>query len=121
LTFLNLSGPLSEVVLLNKENENNFTLRILPEVLFSVPIAMYFPKNHFLDNLIDQKINVLNSAGLVDYLIAKYAPKPVELETMSGPKRLTFDQLAGGIYVCLAGSLMSFLAFVVEVLMKKCQ
>jgi hypothetical protein len=121
LAIFDLLGPLSEVVLLNKDNENNFTLRILPEVLFSVPIAMYFPKNHFLENLIDQKINILNSAGLVDYLISKYAPKPVEPETMLEPKRLTFDQLAGGIYVCLAGSLMSFLAFIVENLMKKCQ
>lgn len=111
---MKLSGPLSEVININVENRNNFTLRILPEVLFSIPVAMYFPKNHFLDDVIDPKINILHSAGLIDYFIAKFSPRMLKEESLLGPKKLTFNQLAGGIYVYFAGCLISTFAFFAE-------
>lgn len=80
---------------------------------------MYFPKNHFLENLIDQKVNILKSAGLIDYLIEKYVPKQVKVETFLGPKKLTVDQLAGGIFVFLMGCFISLISFVVEIVIKK--
>jgi hypothetical protein len=115
LIFLNHLGPLSEVVLLNKENENNFTLKILPEILFSVPIAMYFPKNHYLASIIDAKVKILHSAGLIDYWISQYLTYTNKEVPSTRPKMLTVEQLAGGMYVLLMGYGIGVLAFLAEI------
>lgn len=107
-------GPVSEVLYANQQNYENFTLRVLPEVLFSVPVAVFLPKNHFLVNEINSQISILNAAGLVDYWITKYLHFKAREVSSSIPKKLNVGQLQGGLLMYLAGCGLGFLVFLIE-------
>jgi hypothetical protein len=96
-------------------NQKNFTLKILPEILFSLPLAMYFPKHHYLASIIDAKVKILHSAGLIDYWISQYLTDTNKEVPSPRPKMLTVEQLAGGIYVLLAGCGIGLLTFLAEI------
>jgi hypothetical protein len=96
-------------------------LSVLPEILFALPVAMYFPKNHFLANEVDSKISNLHSAGIIDRLIENYLVAIPKQSSSPGPKKLNFEQLTGGIYIFLGGCLIGILTFLVEILMKASQ
>ena len=96
------------------QNQKNFTLRILPEILFSIPLAMYFPKNHYSASIINSKVKIIHSAGLIDYWKSNYLlnrPKEISLPKL---KKLTLEQLAGGNYILFGGCFISFLVFLYE-------
>lgn len=75
---------------------------------------MYFPKNHFLANLFDEKVKILNSVGLIDYWISKYLKDKLMEVSSPTPKKLTMDQLAGGMYVLFAGFSIAVFVFFIE-------
>lgn len=99
-------------------NNKNYTLRVLREPLFSLPVAMFFPKNHFLTNEVSSVVSVLHSAGLIDHWIGNYAREMSKTSAVMGPKVLQIDQLAGGIYIYLGGCLIGTIIFLVEKLIK---
>lgn len=107
-------GPLSEAIYANQQNYKNFTFRVLPEVLLSVPMAMFFPKKHFLADEFSHKINILNSAGLIDKWMSNYLIKIPPEDQSAHPKKLTIDQLTGGIYLYLGGTFISLISFIIE-------
>jgi hypothetical protein len=94
---------------------------VLPENLFSIPIALYLPKNHYLVNEVDTSVRLIHSTGLIDYWISKYVHlfylnyQIVDNE----PKKLTFTQLYGIFIIWIGGCLLSILLFVIEVLSHK--
>jgi hypothetical protein len=112
-------GPLSEVLYANQQNYKNFTFRVLPEKLFSVPVVMYFPKNHYLKDQINSKTNILSSAGLINRWTSNYLwPTPAQ-NPQIGPKTLTVGQLAGGIFVYAGGCGLAIFGFISEVVFKR--
>ena len=106
-------GPLSEVIYANLKNFKKFTFRVLPEILFSVPVAMYFPKNHFLVNEINSKISILKSAGLIDWWTSKYLQGRKEPLTIV-PAKLNIKHLAGGFYIFIGGFTIAVICFIIE-------
>lgn len=109
-------GPSSEVIYANQQNYKNFTLRILPEIVFSVPVAIFLPKNHFLVNEINAKISDFNSAGLITFWTSKYLNSNVKDLPTIGPKKITVSHLAGALFIFVAGCCCSFTCFVVEII-----
>lgn len=95
-------------------NQKNFTLRILPEILFSLPLAMYFPKNHYLAEIIDKKVKLLHSAGLLDFWTSSYLKQLNKDISSPGPSMLTIEQLAGSFYILLGGLTLGTFVFIVE-------
>lgn len=109
-------GPSSEVIYANQQNYKNFTLRILPEIVFSVPVAIFFPKNHFLVDEINAKISDFNSAGLISFWTSKYLNANFKDVPTVGPRKITVDHLAGALFIFIAGCGCSFTCFVVEII-----
>lgn len=113
-------GPLSEVIYQNKQNYKNFTFRVLPEILFSIPVAMYFPKNHYLVNEVNSKISLLDAAGIIEWLTLKYlGALKIEPADSTGPRKLNLEQLIGGIYIYAGGCVCGFLCLFLEKLVEK--
>lgn len=106
-------GPLSEVMYENKKNYKNFTYHVLPEVLLSMPVAMYYPKNHFLASTVNSKIRIIQSAGLIDKLMSKYLEMPKQTPS-TGPSKLSVKHLAGGLYIYVGGCLIAMICFLLE-------
>lgn len=111
-------GPLSEVIYSNQQNSKNFTFNVLPEPLFSIPVAMYLPKNHFLTNEINAKISILHSAGLIKRWTAEYLQESPKSIPSMGPKQLNVNQLFGILYVFIGGCMLSILFLMLEIIIK---
>lgn len=109
-------GPSSEVIYANQQNYKNFTLRMLPEVVFSVPVAIFLPKNHFLADEISKKISIFNSAGLITFWTSKYLNSNFRDVPNVEPKKITVDHLAGALFIFVAGCCSGITCFVVEII-----
>ncbi|CRK90889.1 CLUMA_CG004578, isoform A [Clunio marinus] len=111
-------GPLTEVWYLNQMNSKNFTLRVFPEILFSIPIAMYFPKDHFLKKIFDLRVSELETAGLIDKMILKYLKPSQKIIPTHSPKKLSIENLIGGFYILIIGCVLGFVAFLLEIIIQ---
>lgn len=107
-------GPLAEVIYANKRNYKNFTFRVLPEILFSIPLAMYFPKNHYLVNEVNTKISILHAAGLINRWTSEYLGMTYTAAPAKGPKKLNLEQLEGGIFIFVIGCVVGSIIFLFE-------
>lgn len=112
-------GPSDDVIYANQQNYKNFTLRMLPEIVFSIPVAIYFPKNHYLVDEINAKISDFSSAGLISFWTSKYLNANFKNVPAAGPRQITVDHLAGALFIFIAGSSCSFTCFVVEIIANK--
>lgn len=89
--------------------------KIVKEPLLTNQIVLFFRKNHYLVEAVDNVIGIFKSSGLNDYWIAKYSKK-IEVLIESGPKVMTAYDLSGTIKIFFVGSMISAVAFVCEVL-----
>jgi hypothetical protein len=114
-------GPLYEVIYANQMNYKNFTFRVLPEIIFASPVALYLPKNHFLEAEIERCIGLLHSAGLIDYWQNQYLDVSYKnyKQANSGPKILTFDHLSGIFFIWIGGCCVSLVCLCFEMFYKR--
>lgn len=112
-------GPLSDVIYANQQNRKNFTLHILPETIFSFPVAMFFPKNHFLVNEVNLRIRNLQSSGLVERWISNYLDTSIKKVPLSVLRKLNLSHLSGGFSIYLSGCLFGLLCFLGELLLRR--
>lgn len=110
--------PLLEVILQNQENYKNFIFIVLKEYLFDVQIVYYYPKNFHLIHVLDEKLELLKSAGIVSMWMNHYVDKSyVNIKTPStGPRIINVNQLLGSFEVWMIGMLLAFSIFVIEML-----
>ena len=106
-----------EVIYINKHNHKEITYNVLNEIVLTVPTVFYLKKNSYLTNAINEKIDDLLSAGLINYWISKYLDeKYLRLKVQ---EVLNLDELYGAFQLLLFGLICSFVTFVVEVLRTK--
>lgn len=110
-----------EIVHLNRINHRNFTYNVCNEVILTVPVVFYTHKNSYLAKIFDEKIDLLKSAGLIDYWISKYVdPKYLRFKTKDPPpSTLSFQELLGAFQFFFVGSLFSIALFLIEVCFDK--
>lgn len=121
-TFNGVVGcSLDEVLYLNSINYKNFTFHVCKEYLFTLQAVLLFQKNFYLVNAIDKTISELKAAGLVYHWISKYInPKFLRiLQPNFGPKKISVNQLLGGLEVWLCGLIAASVLFACELLVFK--
>lgn len=109
-------GTFDIVLYLNKIHHKDFTYKILDEVIVMVPIVIYFKKNSFLVEAMNEKLSVFKSAGLINYwtgnsLQSKYLKAE---ETNVGPRKLTVKTISGALQLTILGWIASLIAFMLE-------
>lgn len=104
------------VMKFNKNYHKSFTLKVLEEVITSLPIVIYFRKNSYLVKTFDEKLGAIKSAGLVSYWTEIHLqPQFSKLKDVKvGPKKITVKTLKGAFQIIASGLLLSFLVFVFE-------
>ena len=82
----------------------------------TVPVVFYLQKNSYLTEVLNEKVENLKSAGLIDYFISKYLdPKYLRLKKAEQrPKKLNLKELLGAFQLFVFGILSSAVVFVVE-------
>lgn len=79
-----------------------------------VPIVCFFPKNSFLVRVFNEKINILKSAGIFDFLWSLRMEHPLSNGTQDGHKVMTLEMLLGAFEVLLTGLILAFIVFLFE-------
>ena len=105
----------------NEVINNKVPVLICKEQLMSLPQVIYFKKNHYLVLTFNEKISMLNAAGLVDYWTKKYTKMKYihGIETPREPKKLKISQLYGGFQIWLGGLGIGFILFIREHVWKR--
>lgn len=109
---------LCEILLLNQNNEYNFTFNFCKERVVGISIVMYFRKDFYLIPAINSVIRNLVSSGIVEHLHKKYLDeeKLSARKTSERPKNLKIDHVLGIFQILASGVLLSFICFVVEII-----
>lgn len=109
---------LNEILILNQENEYNFTFKFCKERVMGIPIVIYFKKNYFLIPAINKVISNLNSAGLIEKWHYNYIDKRYlkENDDPVGPKVITLDNLIGCFQLWACGCVFGAVCFVGEII-----
>lgn len=106
------------VLVFNKIHHKSFTLKVLEDVVTSIPTVVYFRKNSYLVNIFNEKLDALKSSGLIGYWAELYRQSQFSKlkEAKSGPKVMTLKTLKGTFQIIVLGLLASILVFAVELL-----
>lgn len=87
--------------------------KILKDPLLINQLVLFFRKNHFLMDSIDDVMGIFKASGLIDFWISKYVKKK-KAEFDNAPKVLTVYNLSGIFTILIIGLLSSFLCFFFE-------
>jgi len=95
----------------NIRNITNF--QICREPFMTVPIVIYAKKNFYLIQAMNDKIESLKGAGLIEYWYSQQFLEEMSKEEKS-PEVLTLAHLSGCFQILAGGCVFSFVAFVAE-------
>lgn len=83
-----------------------------------VPVSIFFPKNSYLVESVNDRLLVYESSGLIRHWAAAHMDMTfLNFEATSNhqPRRLTLDNLSGINQMLVAGLILSFSVFVGEI------
>lgn len=112
--------PLLEVIFMNQQNYQNFTFHVLKEYLLDVQIVIYFPRNFYLVEPMNDKIGIFKAAGLVNLWMERYIDKSyLKIKPQKTKARvMNIKQLFGGFQILLIGTLTASFVFIFELMSK---
>jgi hypothetical protein len=103
-------------------NGKTLNFKICKEVFLTIPMVMYTAKDFYLLDAMNEKIENLKSAGLVNFWLSQDIDEKIsKVKAVIYPKVLTFVHLKGTFYILFIGFSVSFFAFVLELVsLKSC-
>jgi hypothetical protein len=108
----------------NQVNFNKIEDRVISlmckEIFNSFHVVLYVPKNFYLIEALDKKIEILQAAGLIDHWHSQIIdPRFLKIVESKEPKRIKLEMLAGCFYTWGIGGVLSLAVFFGEVVMGK--
>lgn len=95
-------------------------VRVCKDVVATTPIVVYTTKDFYLVQSLNEKIDFLKSAGLIEFWRSQYFDNDQGKADFSRqPRVLNFVRLKGIFNIWMAGNAVSLIALVVEILFKK--
>lgn len=90
------------------------------EIFMSFPVVIYTPKNFYLTEALDEKIEILQAAGLIDHWHSQIIdPRFLKLRESAEPKGIKLETLSGCFFTWIICCLISFSTFLGELLIGK--
>lgn len=84
------------------------------------PVVIYVPKDFYLTEAIDRKIEILQAAGLIEYWHSEIIDtRFMKIQESKQPKGIKLEYLSGCFYILLISCTASILMFVYEVIKGK--
>lgn len=113
-----LSHAYTEVLYMN--NVNSINVFMCKEVFMTIPIVIYIPKNFYLTEALNEKIDNLKAAGLIDYWnTMSFEKGKMTQRESTQPKVIKVQHLTGCFQVWICGLLLSSFVFWIENIMIK--
>lgn len=109
----------SQVLYLSQINRKNFTYTLSKEHFATTPMVFYFRMDHYLVPKINEALDMMQSNGIIDFIISKYADKgTLKVKPDGGPKVLEINRLYGAIEIYFLCTFIAFLIFLMELATK---
>lgn len=104
-----------KLIYANKLRNLELRFIICSNAVVTFPVVIYARKNFFLLNKVDEKINYLNAAGLIDYWYFQDVGKQhLTLKVPKQPQVLTIGRLSGCFHILMFGLVASSVCFLSE-------
>ena len=115
-----IATTLSFVLFENQMNYPNKTYKVCKEKLMTIPITLYLRKNHYLIDVVNEKIDALITAGLINYWAEQNIGNTFNIPKRKDktPKKLNFLHLIGGFQIWCIGCVLGIGTFVGELVWK---
>lgn len=113
-------STLSFVLFENQINYPNNTFKVCKEKIMTIPITLYLRKNHYLTDVINEKVDALITAGLVNYWSQQNVGNSFVFPKRNDktPKKLNFLHLIGCFQIWCIGCGLGIVTFVGELVWK---
>ncbi|CAO1431395.1 unnamed protein product [Diamesa tonsa] len=115
-----IASTLSFILVENQINYPNKTFKVCKEKLMTIPVTLYLRKNHYLIDVVNENVDALITAGLINYWAQQNVgtkfiiPKGKD----KTPKKLNFLHLIGCFQIWCIGCGLGSLTFVGELVWK---
>lgn len=112
--------PLSYVLNHNRVSKHSMT--VCKQEVNVMSVVIFFTKSHPMKIVVDEKLQHLDSAGMITYWIEQYANKKKYLKVNNengGPRKLTIVHLSGVFNILLFGYTLAIFIFSFEILLPK--
>lgn len=104
-----------EILFTNQKRSKDLRYKICKENILNVPVVILTRKNFFLVHAMNEKIELMKSAGLVEFWRFKdIDTRFFNLKDPVFPKCLTLSQLKGFFFILICGCFASFTVFILE-------
>jgi tagatose-1,6-bisphosphate aldolase non-catalytic subunit AgaZ/GatZ len=111
---------IDDVIYRNQKTHKRFILQICNERFSLINVVMYYPKNFFLKEAIDQRISELLSSGILHHWIERYIDDSyIDVKTGTERKQLSLNHLFGVFNILLIGYAIACICLIIEITMSK--
>jgi hypothetical protein len=95
--------------------DNHF--KMCKEIFSTVPVVFYTKKDFYLLEVLNEKIDILKSNGLIDYWYKQDMKiSSFKVSKLIQPKVLTVKNFTGSFFILLIGVFVSFFVLISEIL-----
>lgn len=107
---------LTQVLYWNRVNYKSFLYKVCQEFYSMIPITIFFPRNSYLVENFNRKLERFEAAGLINYWASAHTDmKYLDFKSVNlGPRKLIFSQLQGPAQMLTAGLILSTVLFLIE-------
>lgn len=99
----------------NQKDSKERRLLVCKEIFITMPVVIYVKKNFYLLDALNEKIEMLVAAGLINFWHFKDLDKNIlKVKDTKLPQVLTLNMLMGCFYLLMIGCCSSFVFFIIE-------
>lgn len=114
--FKGVFGQSLDMILFwNQARPQAFRHKICKDIFLTIPVVIFARKNYFLLDALDEKLDILKAAGLIEFWNFQDVEKGIlNFKESNGPKILTTRHLLGCFHILISGCIVSSLVFLLE-------
>lgn len=108
---------MTSIIHSNIKHKGSFVHTVAKEHLWTDFLALFYPKNFYLIETIDKKLNAFLSSGIINYFVDRYVDMlHWHIKVLdTGPQTLTLEHLRGAFNLWLAILLIAAIVFFIEI------
>lgn len=104
----------------NQNISEESRIRVCKESFATVSLAIFFKRNFWLVETVNEQIELFKSSGLIEFWYSRFINKNLlYLKQQNSPKVLELSKLEGCFGILLIGFSFSFSVFLIELLINK--
>lgn len=112
-----MMNVLSQVLYMNQVHHKSYFYKICKEVYTTVPVSIFFPRNSYLVENFNRKLEAFEAAGLIKFWASAHTDMKYlnYYSASTGPKELNLSHISGIVQMLVGGLMLATIVFLLEV------